>query len=157
MKRFDFPLERVRRWRQEQASVEELKLRQIRAEAAGLQAAQDQLHGERLQSEQQLFSEPSIDPLLLDALDSYRTAVRAKIRMLENRREQCQAKAQEQLGRVIEARRQFKLLDCLRESALAEWQAGANKEQEDLAAELFLAKSRSRGFSRTPRIPERSG
>ena len=38
MKRFDFRLERVRRWRAEQASVEELKLQQLRAEKERLEA-----------------------------------------------------------------------------------------------------------------------
>ena len=47
MKRFDFPLERVRRWRREQASLEELKLQQFRAEMAGLQAAQRQIEIDR--------------------------------------------------------------------------------------------------------------
>ena len=51
----------------------------------------------------------------------------------------------EQLSRVIEARRKFELLDRLREAALNEWQAAVNKEQEDLAAELFLARSRRKG------------
>jgi flagellar export protein FliJ len=145
MKRFDFPLERVRRWRREQASLEELKLRQFRVEVSDLQSAQDQLAAERSRCEQQLFSQLYVDPSQLETLDSYRLSVRAKISGLENRERHCQAKVAEQLERVIEARRKFKLLDCLRENALAEWQAAANKEQEELAAELFLAKSRRRG------------
>jgi hypothetical protein len=40
----------------------------------------------------------------------------------------------------MEARRQAELLERLREKALGQWRAAANKEQEDLASELFLAK-----------------
>jgi hypothetical protein len=42
---------------------------------------------------------------------------------------------------VLEARRQFELLDDLREKALAKWKAASDKEQETLAGELFLARS----------------
>ena len=43
MKRFDFPLERVRRWRLEQQNVEELKLQQLRAELGGLTAVRREM------------------------------------------------------------------------------------------------------------------
>src|SRR5207237_1151340 len=72
MKRFDFPLERVRRWRAEQASLEELKLQQLRAEMASLQTAQRQFETEIVQSAQNLLEQPSFDPIELSTLDSYR-------------------------------------------------------------------------------------
>jgi hypothetical protein len=144
MKRFDFPLERVRRWRREQASLEELKLQQLRAEMAGLQAAQRQIETDRAQSEQQVLTQAYVDPLLLVSLDSYRQHTAGQVRQLESRGQQCEAKIQEQLNRVIEARRKFELLERLRQAALDEWQAAVDKEQEDLAAELFLAKSSRR-------------
>ena len=141
MKRFDFPLERVRRWRREQASLEELKLQQLRAEMAGLQAAQRQIEADRVESEQIVLGQTYIESLLLESLDSYRQYTAGKVRHLEGRKQQWEAKIQEQLNRVIEARRKFDLLERLRKAALAAWQAAVNKEQEDLAAELFLAKS----------------
>jgi len=141
MKRFDFPLERVRRWRREQAGLEELKLQQFRAEMAGLQVAQRQIETERAQSEQQVLTQDYIDPLLLESLDSYRQFTAGKVRHLEGRKQQWEVKIQEQLNKVIEARRKFELLERLRKSAFDEWQAAVNKEQEELAAELFLAKS----------------
>jgi hypothetical protein len=141
MKRFDFPLERVRRWRREQASLEELKLQQLRAEMAGLQAAQRQIEADRVESEQKVLGQAYIESRLLESLDSYRQYTAGKVRHLESRKQQSEAKIQEQLNRVIEARRKFELLERLRVAALDEWQAAVNKEQEDLAAELFLAKS----------------
>jgi hypothetical protein len=41
---------------------------------------------------------------------------------------------------VIEARRKFELLQRLQQSALLQWKAAFNKEQEEMASELFLAK-----------------
>jgi hypothetical protein len=144
MKRFDFPLERVRRWRREQASLEELKLQQFRTEMASLQAAQRQIEADRVDAEQKVLTQTYIDSLQLESLDSYRQFAAGKVRHLESRRQQWEAKIQEQLNRVIEARRKFELLERLRKSALDEWQAAVDKEQGELAAELFLAKSSRR-------------
>jgi len=142
MKRFDFPLERVLRWRREQASLEEIKLQQLRSEVANVQATRRQIESERAQSESHVLTQRSIDPISLESLDSYRQYVAGKIRQLEYRKLQWQAKIAEQLNRVIAARRQFELLGRLKQKALDGWQDSMNKEQEQLAAELFLAKSR---------------
>jgi hypothetical protein len=150
MKRFDFPLERVRRWRAEQASVEELKLQQLRAELTSLQAAQRQLETEIVQSAQKLLEQPSFDPIELSTLDSYRLYLRYRIRESENLQRQCDAKIAAQSDRVLEARRQFELLDKLHNKAFSEWRDAGNKEQEEMAAELFLAKT-VRDRAREPR------
>jgi len=158
MKRFDFPLERVRRWRAEQASVEELKLQQLRAELTDLQTEQRQFETEIVQSAQNLLSQPSFDPIELSTLDSYRLYLRYRIRESENMQLQCDAKIAAQRDRVIEARRQFELLDKLHNKAFSEWRAAGNKEQEEMAAELFLAKT-VRDRAREPRaiaLPLRS-
>ena len=144
MKRFEFPLERVRRWRREQANLEELKLQQLRAELARIEAAQRQIETDISSSERQILTEPSLDPVLLVSLDAYRQGARGKIRDLMNRQRQCADRIAAQFKRVIEARRRFELLDRLRENALEQWKSAADKEQEELAAELFLAKSRRR-------------
>jgi len=141
MKRFNFPLERVRRWRSEQASLEELKLEQLRAEAARLATAKREIEAEAAQSAQRVLSQPAIDPLELTSLESYRQHLRRRTSEIENRQRQCEAKVVEQRQRVIEARRQFELLDRLHGKAWQEWVAEGNKEQEQIASELFLAKT----------------
>lgn len=141
MKRFEFPLERVRRWRSEQASLEELKLQQLRAEAARLAVSKSEIETEAAQSARQVLAQPSIDALELTSLEAYRQHLQRRVRELENLELQCQAKVGEQRRRVMEARRQFELLDRLHDKARREWVAEGNKEQEQLAAELFLAKS----------------
>jgi hypothetical protein len=142
MKRFDFPLERVRRWRAEQASLEELKLQQFRAELETLAAGKRAIQEELRNTERLVFDQPSIDPMELESLDSYRFHVRARVRDFELRENQCEAKVVEQRQKVIEARRRFELLDRMRTSKLGAWRTAAAKEQEDLAAELFLARGR---------------
>ncbi|HUA21409.1 MAG TPA: hypothetical protein VMB25_21830 [Bryobacteraceae bacterium] len=144
MKRFEFPLERVRRWRAEQAGLEELKLRQLLASKTQLEAARRRAEAEGRKSAEQVLAQAFLEASELHYLDGYRRHIQKRVRDLDNHVRQCEAQAAKQRQRVIEARRQFELLDRLRTTALAEWRAAGNKEQEDLAAELFLAKSRRR-------------
>jgi hypothetical protein len=155
MKRFEFPLEPVRRWRLERTGIEELKLRQILAERHKLAAMKAQIQSELAQTVLQVLGQSSMQPLELQSLDSFRLYVRGRVRDLENQERQCEAKIVEQRNQVLEARRQFELLERLREKAVTEWQAAGDKEQEELAAELFLAKSireRNRARSANPRF-----
>jgi|SRR5581483_2808220 len=139
MKRFSFPLERVLGWREEQARVEELKLEQLRAQAAALdQQKRDTALG-RARSEWEVLSQRVVEATELANLDSYRLHAREKIRDLEQRVRQTEAQAAEQLQRVLQARRQAELLERLKQKALEEWRAANNREQEALAAELYLA------------------
>jgi flagellar export protein FliJ len=140
MKRFNFPLERVRRWRAEQANVEELKLGRLRSELGQIESLRGAIQDEVKLAESRVLSQPSIDAKELTSLGSYRLHLGQKIRGIENRVREYQAKIIEQRERLIEARRQAELLERLREKALGQWRAAANKEQEDLASELFLAK-----------------
>jgi len=141
VKRFTFPLERVRRWRSEQADLEELKLQQLRAEMGRLESARLSLTAEITGAERRVLDQFSMDAIELTSLGSYRLHMQHRIRELDTRKDQCAAKIVEQRQRVMEARRQAELLDRLRGKALDEWESALNKEQEALASELFLAKS----------------
>ena len=141
MKRFDFPLERVRRWRSEQLSLEELKLGQIRAEREKLAAERKQIERNLADSQTQVLSGPFLSAFELETLDSYRLHVRDRLRALEDRERACDARMNAQRERVLQARRGFELLDRLRGKAYRAWCDASEKEQEQLAAELFLAKA----------------
>ena len=139
MKRFHFPLERVRRWRAGQATIEELKLEQLRERLAKLGAEKRQVETERARSEQEVLGQPSMDAGELQSLDAYRLHARSKVREIENRERQADSQVEEQRQCVIQARRNAELLERLKQKALDEWQAGSDREQEGLAAELYLA------------------
>jgi len=141
MKRFNVPLERVRRWRLEQLTVEELKLQQVRAERQALADAKQRVRDSAATSAREVLAQPSMPGLELENLDSYRIHVHQRVRAFENLEQQVEAKVVEQRARVLEARRQFELLDGLRQKALAKWKAAGDREQEALAGELFLSRS----------------
>jgi hypothetical protein len=140
MQRFHFPLERVRRWRAGQAALEELKLEQIRERLTKLREEKRGVETERTQSERQVLEQPSIQATDLQSLDAYRLHTRDKIRGIENREREAEVQAEQQRQRVVETRRDAELLERLKRNALQEWQAAADREQENLATELFLAK-----------------
>jgi hypothetical protein len=140
MQRFHFPLERVRRWRAGQAGLEELKLEQLRERLAQLREEKRAVETERTQSEREVLEQPSIQATHLQSLDAYRLHARDKIRGIENREREVEVQAERQRQRVVETRRDAELLERLKRKALQEWQAAADREQENLATELYLAK-----------------
>jgi 5-methylcytosine-specific restriction endonuclease McrBC GTP-binding regulatory subunit McrB len=143
MKRFNFPLDRARRWRLEQLNVEELKLQQIRAELEGLAASKRLIQAELTETQRQVLGQASMRSSELETLDSYRIYSRGRIRDLENREWERGTKVIEQRAKVIEARRQFELLEQLRKKSFGAWKTAVDKEHEDLAAELFLARRKT--------------
>jgi hypothetical protein len=149
MKRFNFPLERVRRWRLEQLNIEELKLQQLRTELDNLAAQKGLIQDELRQTQLQVLGQASMQSIELERLDSFKLHVHDRVRGLEHSEWERGTKLVEQRTRVIEARRQFELLEQLRKKALSTWQTAVDKEQEDLAAELFLARRSIRPLSGT--------
>jgi hypothetical protein len=128
MKRFSFPLEIVRRWRAEQASVEELKLQQIRAAKDRLGALKTAIRAELAKTEEGLLAQAILVPHELETLDSYRIYVQGRVRGLENEERQAETNIVAQRHRVMEARRQFELLDRLRIKTYTEWTAATNRK-----------------------------
>ncbi len=141
MKRFVFPLDRVRRWRAEQVSVEELKLQQLLAEAAKLAGARREAEAELQRTEQSVLVQSAFDPIELSSLDAFRRHSQRRIQQIESFSRRCASQVAEQRECVLEARRKRELLERLYEKALDAWRAGSDREQENLAAELFLAKA----------------
>ena len=140
MKRFEFALDRVRRWRHEQAGMEELKLLELHRELDRLTLQRKSLEAESHESEQALRSAASISAEDLRHIDGFKQYVRAQSQKLELLQRQCQTRIGQQRQRLTEALRQAELLDRLKAQAFADWRSAHQKEEEALAAELFLAK-----------------
>ncbi len=140
MKRFHFPLERVRLWRAEQVTLEQLRLEQLVSHLARIREEKQQTLNARLQSEQQILAQLRIDATDLENLAAYRLHIGNKIRELGGLERQAEGALIEQRRRLIQARRDAELLERLKQKALEDWQAAADREQETLASELFLAK-----------------
>ncbi|HEU0138697.1 MAG TPA: hypothetical protein VFQ79_03260 [Bryobacteraceae bacterium] len=140
MKRFEFRLERVREFRSGQVSLEESKLHALLSEVQALEAARAELDRQRLSEARALVSLGRVEAAELTALETYRMAAVRRAHDLDRRAAVCRQHAENQRVRVLEARRKMKLLDRLKEKALAKWCIQENAEIENLAAEAYLAK-----------------
>jgi hypothetical protein len=140
MKRFLFPLERVRHWRAGQARLEEMKLEQLQGNLVALREERQNIEIQRAQSELQVLGQPSMQASELQSLDAYRVHARTKIQDIGNRERQAEVLVEEQRQRVIQAQRNAELLERLKQKALDEWRVASDREQESLAGELYLAK-----------------
>jgi hypothetical protein len=146
MKRFHFPLERVRQWRNLQAELEHAKLQQLYEKRRRLELAAAQLasvEAEAGQAVQRAFSaRQALDGQQLTNLDEYRLCVRRQERLLAGEREELEERIAGQRARLVDARRKFRLLDMLKQRTLSEWERDYGRELENLASELHLAKWR---------------
>jgi flagellar export protein FliJ len=142
MKRFHFPLERVRRWRAEQAAVEELKLQGLYGRMAALVDEKAKVESERAASEHQVLEQASVEASELQALDAYRWHARNRIAGIEKRQRDVAAQVEQQRQTLMEARRKAELLERLKTKMFEQWRALTDREEETVAAELYLAKWR---------------
>lgn len=140
MKRFDFPLERVREWREKQVAVEEAKLERLFRELEAITAARAELEAEQARNEQMVVQSAGVTASDLQALDGFRRYVKAERARIENLRADCNKRIEEQRAAILEARRRYELLARLKQRSLRLWTAEMNRELEANAAEAYLAK-----------------
>jgi flagellar export protein FliJ len=143
MKKFSFPLETARRWRERQAEIEEVRLQALFAEKQSMEDRVAALQAE-LEAEHRRIEDTSFDAGELARLDEFRVWVMRDKQRLRSSLADCEKRIAAQRAVLVETRRRFQLVDRLKDKALLEWGRAGAKEQEDLAAELYLAR-RGRG------------
>ena len=139
MKKFDLPLDRVRRWRELQAELEEERLGVLFAESARIQASIEDVDSQRAAVSESLVSFERADSQQLAALDSWRGHLGHQRIRLEQSAAACADKIRKQQEVVVEARKRHRLLERLKDRALKTWQYEVDREQEQVAAEVHLA------------------
>ncbi|HTP86137.1 MAG TPA: hypothetical protein VMJ34_04285 [Bryobacteraceae bacterium] len=149
MKRFTFPLETARRWRERQEELEEVRLQALFVERRGIEDRAESLATE-LEGEHRRIEDCSFDAVELARLDAFRGWATRERERLRRAAADCERRIEAQRAALLEARRRFQLVDRLREKSLLGWLRANAKEQEDLAAELYLAR-RGGGMVRRPR------
>jgi hypothetical protein len=140
MKRFEFRLERVRKWRQDQADIEDQRLEQLYAELRSIEEKRKEIESETDRRRRGVLAQATVMAEELAFIESFRAWADGQVRRLGERQRDTELKVQKQRLRVLEAHRRFQLLDGLKGKALLDWTSGRDQEQEELAAELYLAK-----------------
>jgi hypothetical protein len=139
MQRFRFRLKNVLEWRTLQLEIEESKLQGLFAER---RRREDEIAGlgEQRRNADRLLGFDTVEGQELAALDAHRHALVRTAARLRTAAQDCERRIAAQQVKVLEAERRVRLLDRLKERRLAEWQLEADREQETMASETFLAK-----------------
>ena len=140
MKRFHFALSHVLGFRRRQLDFEEAKLEALASERSALDAESSRLDGEAAETRRSLMVTGSAAAQDLVAADLYLRHLAAEKTRQAARLADWQARANKQQQAVVEARRRVRLIEKLEERQFQEWKAAADREQENLASELYLAK-----------------
>src|SRR5689334_9098861 len=140
MKRFEFRLARVRDFRRQQLEVEEAKLEVLRAERQQLEAESLRLKNEAAGTRNALIATRSVEAQELVAADHYLRHLAAEEKRQAARIVDWQQRTAKQQQAMLEARRRVRLLEKLEDKQVRLWKAEADREQENLSAELYLAR-----------------
>jgi flagellar export protein FliJ len=140
MKKFRFPLESVRALRRRAWERAEETLLRIMAEERQLARRRKELAGETLAECQRTLEKPELEAAELVQLERLRDWAAAEDRRLERRQQEARRRAAEQRARVVEARRQYEVLESLRERQYEAWVKETNREEEKAVAEMVAAR-----------------
>jgi flagellar export protein FliJ len=137
MKKFEFQLEKVRRWTDTRRQVGESRLETLLSQ---LHRIDEEFTRDTLQCDdfgRQVYRRQHIDSASLAELGEFREFMgREKIRV-ERLRSEINRQIETQRSLITEIKRRIALLDKLKESHLRGWQKEADRELQQLADELI--------------------
>ena len=140
MKVFRFPLQRVLEWRALQLRVEEEKLATLQQQLASMLELREKLASARNRSESNLFVSGTAAGSDLQSWALYQARLVKQQELLKTQIVQCEKLTLEQRQRLLKARTDHRVLERLKERRWRQWVYLNDRELEDTAAEVYLAK-----------------
>lgn len=140
MKKFVFPLDRLRSYRESQLERELGALEGLHAEARALDARRQALAREEEGAMLRVRSLKIVPMPELAGLEDFRHWTQIELRRLHEEGEELARRIEEQRQLVVEARKEVEALTTLREQRLHAWRAEVDKETEATVAELVVAR-----------------
>jgi flagellar FliJ protein len=140
MKTFRFPLQRVLEWRALQLRVEEEKLASLQQRLTALVQLREKLASERDRSESHLFSSGTAAGSDLQSWALYQARLAKQQDLLKTQLLQCEKLVLEQRQKLLKARTDHRVLERLKERRWRQWLHLNDREVEDTANEVYLAK-----------------
>src|SRR6266545_5211133 len=144
MKAFTFPLEKALEWRRIELELEEVRYKRQCAEVAELDRQRAEIEASGIRAEIQVREWNPVVAGDLAALGSFRLRVKGEEAEIARRRAECVSKLAAQQARMLEARRRCRLLERLKYRRLAEWKFAQDRELDEIAAESYLARWKTR-------------
>lgn len=140
MKKFAFPLDRLRAYRQSRLDREMGLLESLHAEAVALEQRRAALAREERQAVERVRHLTVVPLPELAGLEGFRHWTECELRRLLDEAQALSARIEEQRLAVVEARKEVEMLVTLREQRLNAWRAEVDKETEATVAELVVAR-----------------
>ena|SRR5579883_3045547 len=136
MKRFDFHLEHVLRWRRTLAEVRRAETQACAKAVAEAERELERLRAAQAQAARELTTQPNGASLAAGSafLERFRSPIAVALKKLENTRAALKGSTE----KLVEADRNAKLLEKMKEARFDEWSAECDRELEAFAAESFL-------------------
>ncbi len=144
MKRFRYPLESLMRLKQARLDNELAKIEQIVSEISQTEQRRLVLGREVQSASLAVSSATSVEGWQLSALSSFHRYALEENERLFRARLKSQERLETQRRQVVEAHKQVRILEVLKEKRLADWRQEADKEQEQMVSELVIAQWNAR-------------
>lgn len=138
MKKFNFPLASVLRWRETQLQVERTRLATILAAEARLKAALETLKEERRAALQTLQTAKEFETVELRALSAYLIGAAAAENGLHDQLLRAANVVAAQRAQVLSAERNVQLLEKVKTKKRAEWNREFQRFLDQTAEEAWL-------------------
>lgn len=140
MRAFRFRLQRILEFRHTRLTEEERKLKLLQMELNAVARQIEDVRRARLQSANVLTSGGALKGEDLRALAGFQARLRRDETALQQRHTVCVRKLRQQEEAFKVSRRDYRLLEELRKRRFAEWLRAANRELDQLASDLYLAR-----------------
>jgi len=140
MKKFQFPLEKLRAWRKKQLEAEEARLESLFRSLADCQRRNRELAEWEQQETAAVIRAGTLGAKELEALENFRSHLVSLLNALNEEARGIVAGIEKQRQAVIEAQRKVELLENLKQEKLSAWRAELNREEEAMVAELVVAR-----------------
>lgn len=139
MKKFEFRLDSVLRWRESQLQLERAKFSKLLGEESRLKLELEAVAAQRREAVASLAQAQCFESVELRALSAFLMGAAARESELHERIARGQQAVAEARARMLIAERNVKLLEKLREKKLDAWTAELHKHIDAAAEEAWLA------------------
>jgi len=155
MKRFRFPLDRLRHWRRLQQESEQAKLDECVVRLRSVEHMEAELDRRRITEEQSLRGNLAANTVIAAGDTSLWAAHRNQMRRLADslaaKKNDARLEMERQRSVLLNARRRSEVLNRAHEAAFQNWRRDLDREQEAIAGELYLthwrpSRNRAGGF-----------
>ncbi len=153
MKAFRFPLDRVLQWRTSQCELEEAALGRLLSQRSQLLEALEQISGLRKRAADALVSEREIESATFHTIGNFNARTDQQKAMIRTRAQVLEREIEQQQRKTAEARRKKKLLETLRASRHNQWTVQLDAENEQVAADSWLARFSAERYTTTNAFP----